>query len=55
MVLGLGERRRNRERCRRRLEGLSHAMEAWFDDGVLQLVEKLRSVGQHDNTLYSRP
>ena len=30
----------------------SYAMEAWLDDGVSQLVEKLKSVDQHDNTLY---
>ena len=30
----------------------SYAMEAWLDDGVSQLVRKLESAGQHNNTMY---
>jgi len=33
-------------------EMLSYAMEAWLDDGVAQLVDKMKNAGQHDNTLY---
>ncbi len=33
-------------------EMLSYAMEAWLDDGVRQLVEKLDSVGQKKNTMF---
>ncbi len=43
--------RRRRKGFRHR-EMTSYAMEAWLDDGVGQLVDKLKSVGQHDNTLY---
>ncbi len=33
-------------------ERLSYAMEAWLDDGVTQLVEKLKAAKQFDNTLF---
>ena len=33
-------------------ELLSYAMEAGLDDGISQLVEKLESVDQHNNTMY---
>lgn len=33
-------------------EKLSYSMEAWLDDGMTQLVEKLKSAGQFDNTLF---
>lgn len=36
----------------RHTEYLSYAMEAWLDDGVEQLVAKLKSTGLHDNTMY---
>ena len=36
----------------RQRELLSYAMEAWLDDGVGQLVRKLESAGQHQNTMY---
>lgn len=36
----------------RHKELASYAMEAWLDDGLSQLIGKLKSVGQHDNTLY---
>ena len=36
----------------RQKELLSYAMEAWLDDGVSQLVEKLEEAGQHENTMY---
>jgi len=37
----------------RRWELLSYAMVSWLDDGVRDLVDKLESVGQHENTLYA--
>lgn len=36
----------------RHRELLSYAMDAWLDDGVSQLVQKLKRAGQHDKTLY---
>lgn len=36
----------------RRKEQLSYAMEAWLDDGVSQLVAKLKDAGQLDNTMF---
>jgi len=36
----------------RQRELLSYAMEAWLDDGVRQLVEKLEKAGQHEKTMY---
>lgn len=36
----------------RRKELTSFAMEAWLDDGVSQLVDKLQSSGLHDKTMY---
>ncbi len=36
----------------RRKEQLSYAMEAWLDDGVGQLVEKLKAAGQLESTMF---
>jgi uncharacterized sulfatase len=36
----------------RKKEELSYAMEAWLDDGVTQLVEKLKAIDQLENTLF---
>ncbi|NNC88519.1 MAG: sulfatase-like hydrolase/transferase [Akkermansiaceae bacterium] len=36
----------------RKKEELSYAMEAWLDDGVTKLVEKLRKAGQLENTMF---
>lgn len=36
----------------RKKEFKSLAMEAWLDDGIAQLVDKLQSSGLHDNTMY---
>jgi uncharacterized sulfatase len=47
-----GKRKKGKRRGFRQRELLSYAMEAWLDDGVAQLVDKLRSVGQHENTMY---
>jgi uncharacterized sulfatase len=47
-----GKRKRGKRRGFRQRERLSYAMEAWLDDGVAQLVDKLRTVGQHENTMY---
>lgn len=41
----------DREEFRKR-EFKSFAMEAWLDDGIHQLVEKLKSKGLDDNTMY---
>jgi uncharacterized sulfatase len=47
-----GKRRKGKRRGYRQRELLSYAMEAWLDDGVAQLVDKLQSAGQHENTMY---
>jgi arylsulfatase A-like enzyme len=36
----------------RERELLSYAMEAWLDDGLAQLVDKLERAGQHEKTMY---
>lgn len=36
----------------RKNEQLSYAMEAWLDDGVTQLVDKLKAIDQYENTLF---
>jgi len=36
----------------RRAEQLSLAMEAWLDEGIAELVEKLRELGTYENTLF---
>jgi len=36
----------------RQRELLSYAMEAWLDDGVRQLVDKLKDAGQQNNTMF---
>lgn len=36
----------------RRRQHLSHAMEAWLDEGVAQLVDKLEHLGQLEQTLF---
>lgn len=51
-IRGKGKGKRKRKVGFAQRELTSYAMEAWLDDGVGQLVRKLQSVGQHDNTLY---
>ena len=36
----------------RKKEELSYAMEAWLDDGVTKLADKLKAIDQFDNTLF---
>ncbi len=49
---GRGKKRRKRGGNFRQRELTSYAMEAWLDDGIGKLVEKLKATGQHENTLY---
>ncbi len=43
---------RRQRRGFRDLEMTSYAMDAWLDDGVGQLIDKMRSAGEHERTLY---